>query len=85
VEEVWVPEGETLRKKYTFEGTLDLSGMPAGLQVFLNGRPLGTTPLSPGRIEAGYYDLLVRHPPSGVEKRQQVQVVAGKRTTVSFQ
>ncbi|MFH1811260.1 MAG: protein kinase [Pseudomonadota bacterium] len=47
-------------------------------EVSLRGKKLGTTPMPPFEVFEGQHVLVLRHPPSGAEKRVKVQVVPGE-------
>ncbi|MCE5248731.1 PEGA domain-containing protein [bacterium] len=45
--------------KPTF-GTLNIEGYPGDASVFINGQPVGNTPIQNRRIKAGYYEVKIR-------------------------
>lgn len=51
-------------------------------EVFLDGHPLGLTPLSDVPVLAGRHRLVMRHPELGAEHRRQVEVPAGEHVVV---
>jgi tetratricopeptide (TPR) repeat protein len=62
-------------------GTIDVSGSPAGAQVFVNGRPVGPLPLKKVRAEAG--TVTVKGVMSGyLDSVQEVQLKARRKAKV---
>jgi hypothetical protein len=50
--------------------------------VYLGTRRLGVTPIAPFALPAGTYQLLLRNPQLGVERKVPVRVAAGATSTV---
>jgi serine/threonine-protein kinase len=77
------PASETAtRGDTTFFGSLTVDSLPAGAQVFLDGRLLGTTPLAPTRIPAGSHVVRVNR--TGFQPwTTAIQVASGQRVRVT--
>ena len=81
-ESLLIPQGITIKKRYTFNGTLDLSEVPAGLEVYLDNKFLGKSPVSPRRLPVGNYELTLRHPASRTDRKLWIRISLDKRTRV---
>jgi hypothetical protein len=70
------------RKPVVFEGALSVASRPPGARVFLDRRPVGTTPMSLSQVSAGSHvvrlELAGYLPWSGA-----IQVVAGEQNRVT--
>jgi len=70
-----------LGRRSTPSGYLTVhSDVPA--EVLLNGSPLGNTPVEKILLPARRYQLLLKNPQLGLEKRVQVRVEVGKTREV---
>lgn len=64
------------------EGTLTVVAEP-GSVIFVEGEPVGTTPLGPISVQIGTRDVVARHPQFG-ERGEAVEVVYGQPTEVQI-
>jgi hypothetical protein len=73
--QVVVPAGRTTTVNVSLpKGTLSINALPWA-EVWLDGQPLGTTPLGNVAVPIGNHELIWRHPQHG-ERRQTVKVTA---------
>lgn len=82
---VQVPAGKTVTVPVSVpKGTISINALPWA-DVWLDGQPLGTTPLGNMSVSVGNHEILWRHPQFG-ERRQTVKVTgAGPvRASVDF-
>ncbi len=82
-ESIWIPPGNTVRKRFTFEGTLDLSRVFPGIEIFLDGKLIGRSPMGTRKLPVGRYELTLRDPRSGNDRRLWVHILQGKRIRVT--
>jgi hypothetical protein len=76
-----VPGRQTSSDRLTFRGAISVESQPAGAQVFVDGRPLGVTPLVGWELPAGSH--VVRIDLDGYERwSTAVQVVTEKTVNV---
>lgn len=76
-----VPGRETSSDRLTFRGTISVESQPAGAQVFVDGRPVGVTPLVGLELPAGSH--VVRIDLDGYERwSSAIQVVTEKTVNV---
>ncbi len=66
---------KTLKKRYRFTGTLDLSGIREGTEIFLNNTRIGTAPLPPRTLPAGNYEVRLTNAEARTERRLWVRVL----------
>jgi PEGA domain/Copper amine oxidase N-terminal domain len=67
------------------EGAIAVAGAPAGSHVYLDGSPLGTTPIVPHPTGAGYHIVTLQPPdPKAARSMRVVDVFPGATTTISF-
>ena len=82
---VQVPAGGTVAVPLTLpSGTISVNALPWA-DVWVDGQPMGTTPLGNVSIAVGNHEVLWRHPQLG-ERRQTVKVTSAvaARATVDF-
>lgn len=73
---VQVPAGKTVNVPVVLpKNTLSVNALPWA-DVWLDGQPMGTTPLGNLSVSVGNHELIWRHPQLG-ERRQVVKVTAG--------
>ena len=63
-------------------GTVSINAQPWA-QVFIDGMPLGETPIANARVPIGQHEILFRHPQLG-ERRQSVTVTARETAKVGI-
>jgi len=67
------------------QGALAVAGAPDGSHVYLDGSPLGTTPIVPHPTGAGYHIVTLQPPdPKAARSMRVVDVFPGVTTTISF-
>jgi hypothetical protein len=72
---VAIAPGETTRLSVTLpNGSLSVNALPWA-EVFVDGRPIGTTPLANVPVPVGTREILWRHPDFG-DRRQLINVTA---------
>lgn len=64
-------------------GSIDVSTEPAGAAVFLDGQPMGTTPVSIGDVSAGEHRVRVQKD-GFLENSRVVSVATGRREAVAL-
>jgi hypothetical protein len=73
---VQVPAGRTVNVPVVLpKNTLSINALPWA-DVWLDGQPLGTTPLGNISVNVGNHEVIWRHPQLG-ERRQTIKVTAG--------
>jgi hypothetical protein len=66
-------------------GSIEVSSNPAGVRVYLDDMDTGMdTPCTIGELSEGFYSILVRKPGYLTPEEQDIEVIPGKRTSVSF-
>ncbi len=63
-------------------GTLEISSVPAGANVVINGSPSGKTPISLPDLPAGTYTIGLKMP-GYLDSQNQIVLVAGQKVPVS--
>jgi hypothetical protein len=81
-ETLQIAGGETAKKRYVFNGTLDFTGVQAGMEILLGDRRLGTAPLQSLSLPVGSYEITLRDPGSRTEARLPVRVSTNTTTRV---
>ena len=67
------------------QGAIAVAGAPSGSHVYLDGSPLGTTPIVPHPTGAGYHIVTLQPPgPKTARSMRVVNVFPGATTTISF-
>lgn len=67
------------------QGAVAVAAAPAGAHVYLDGSPLGTTPIVPHPTGAGYHIVTLQPPdPKAARSMRVVDVFPGATTTISF-
>jgi hypothetical protein len=82
---VQVPAGKTVTVPVNLpKGTISINALPWA-DVWLDGQPLGTTPLGNMQVTVGNHEVMWRHPQFG-ERRQTIKVTgsAPVRASVDF-
>lgn len=74
-------EGKTGAGGNTPAGFVQVDSTPAGARVFLDGRPLGRTPLLRQKVTAGIHELRLEFP-DFAEATRQIKVRAGKQAVL---
>jgi hypothetical protein len=65
-------------------GELAISGSPAGAEVIVNGRPVGTLPLTTTiKLAASNSEVIVRAP-GHIERRDHIRIAGGQRYDLTF-
>ena len=67
------------------QGAIAVAGAPSGSHVYLDGAPLGMTPIVPHPTGAGYHIVTLQPPdPKAARSMRIVNVFPGATTTISF-
>lgn len=77
-----VAAGETARKRFVFNGTLDFTGVSEGTEILIGDRPIGKAPREALTLPVGPYEVTLRDPASRTEERLLVRVVKDRATRV---
>jgi len=76
-----VAAGETLKRRFApAVGFLKLIAIPWA-EVFIDGAPLGQTPIAKIEVVAGLHTVVLKNPQLG-ERTQQIMITAGETNTV---